>query len=312
MSTSIFTSPALRRAAFAAAAAMPIATMGPTRSYAAADTSSKPAAAYAPPAKIESLYAATEGNKFAGLNSPIAGARTQAELPRGQHSFQLHSLATPNGQKVGIMLEELEIEYDAHVVDIMKGEQFSSGFVAINPNSKIPAAVDFDGPGGKEVHLSESASIVLYLAKKYNRLYPKDELQQIEAMNWVFWQMAAQGPMSGNLGHFMVYAPDSKGEARDYGIARYGMEVQRLLSVLELHLKERTYMVGEEYSVADIMLFPWFQQIRKGYIHKASGVSAASMLSVEQNYPHVIAWADRINERPAVQRGMRVCRPDSW
>lgn len=152
------------------------------------------------------------------------------------------------------------------VINIMAGDQFSSGFVSVTPNSKIPAAVDYDGPGGQTVRLTESASIVLYLAKKHGRFFPADPLLQVEVMNWVFWQMAGQGPMSGNFGHFMVYAPADKKETRDYGIARYGMEVQRLCSVLDKHLKGREYMVGDEYSVADIMLFPWFQQLRTGIV----------------------------------------------
>lgn len=150
------------------------------------------------------------------------------------------------------------------VLNILDGAQFSSGFVEINPNSKVPAAVDYDGLDGNTVHLSESASIVLYLAKKHNCFLPVDFLLQVEVMNWVFWQMSGQGPMSGNFGHFMVYAPENKKETRDYGIARYGMEVQRLCSVLDRHLDGKEYMVGGSYSVADIMIFPWFHQMRTG------------------------------------------------
>mmetsp|Transcript_16276 Transcript_16276/g.17014 ORF Transcript_16276/g.17014 Transcript_16276/m.17014 type:complete len:292 (-) Transcript_16276:31-906(-) len=260
-----------------------------------------------PPSKVEELFASTAGNKWANINRPTAGSREEKEVPVGNASFQLYSLSTPNGQKPGILLEELGIEYDAHKIGL-DGAQFTSGFVAINPNSKIPAAVDKDGPNGQTVNLFESASILLYLAEKYQRFLPSNPALKPEVINWLFWQMSGQGPNCGNFGHFFVYAPPDKKEARDYGVARYGMEVQRLCSVLENHLQTRTYMVGEEYTIADIAIFPWFQQLRTGY-HHSSGVTAATFLSIEENYPHVIQWANRILERPAVKRGMTVC---SW
>jgi len=160
----------------------------------------------------------------------------------------------------------------------------------------------------KPIHLFESASIVWYFAEKYNRFLPADFRLRAEIRNWVFWQMAGQGPMCGNFGHFFVYAPGNAHDARNYGVARYGMEVQRLCSVLDLHLANRTYMVGEEYTIADIICFPWFHQLRKGYIHK-SGISAAKFLSIEEKYPNAIAWANRIAAREAVVRGLTVC---SW
>lgn len=259
-----------------------------------------------PPLKIEELFAQTSGNQFAAINAPTAGAREQKDLPTGNASIQLYSLATPNGAKAGIMLEELGIDYDAFVINIAKGEQFTSGFVGVNPNSKIPCMVDRDGPGGKEIKLFESGSIVLYLAEKYNRFIPTDPFLRVECFNWMFWQMGGQGPMTGNMGHFLVYAPADKGEARDYGVARYGMDVMRLCDVLERHLATgRTYLVGEEYSVADIMCFPWYNQLRTGYKH-ASGVAAADFLTIER-YVHCNQWADRIAARPAVQRGLTVC-----
>eukprot|EP01123_Difflugia_compressa_P010130 TRINITY_DN361_c0_g1_i1.p1 TRINITY_DN361_c0_g1~~TRINITY_DN361_c0_g1_i1.p1 ORF type:complete len:312 (+),score=57.52 TRINITY_DN361_c0_g1_i1:86-937(+) len=265
---------------------------------------------WAPPESIQVLYKATANNKFSSINSPTAGARTEKPLPSGNAPFQLYSLATPNGHKPAILLEELGLDYDAHIVDIMKGDQFTSGFVEINPNSKIPAALDKAGgaDGKTPIRLFESASILLYLAEKYHRFLPAQPEKKVEVINWLFWQIGGQGPQTGNFGHFMVYAPDDKKEARDYGVGRYGMEVQRLCSVLDLHLKDRTYMVGEEYTIADIAIFPWVHQLRVGYIHK-SGVSAKQFLEVDK-YTHLNAWADRILERPAVKRGLTVCSRD--
>lgn len=192
------------------------------------------------------------------------------------------------------------------VINIGTGEQFTSGFVSVNPNSKIPAMLDKEGPDGQPINLFESGSIVLYLSEKCGgRFMPKDPRLKAEVMNWVFWQMGGQGPFTGQFGHFMVYAPADKCETRDYGVARYGMEVQRLCSVLDQHLASREYMVGNEYSVADIMIFPWFNQLQIGYKH-TSGVAAADFLSVDK-YTNVVAWAKRVSERPAVQRGLQVC-----
>lgn len=271
---------------------------------------------WAPPPRIEELYASTDGNKFTGINLPTAGARSEQAAERGSAPFQVYSLATPNGQKLGIMLEELcdahvGFEYDAHVISL-GGSQFTSGFVQVNPNSKIPAAVDH-APGHfsddtSPMYLFESAAIMMYLAEKFNRFIPKDPRGRAECIQWLFWQMAGQGPMTGNFGHFMVYAPDEKKEARDYGVARYGMEVQRLCSVLDNHLKDREFMAGGEYSIADMACLPWFQMIRgaKGYRHP-SGVGARDFLSVAQ-YTHACAWADRLMARAAVVRGIAVCR----
>lgn len=192
------------------------------------------------------------------------------------------------------------------VCDISKGEQFTSGFVGVNPNSKIPCAVDRAGPGGSPISLFESASIVLYLADKHKQFMPEDFRMRTEVMNWVFWQMAGQGPMTGNFGHFFVYAPKDKLETRDYGVARYGMEVQRLMSVLDKHLEGRTYMVGEQYTIADIVCFPWAHQVLVGYIH-GSGRTAAEFLTASQ-YKNVVAWVERLKLRPAVQRGLTVCK----
>ena len=261
--------------------------------------------AWAPPATIEELFEKAAGNKWSTINKPTAGAQTEKELPVGDAALQLYSLATPNGIKVAILLEELGVDYDAHVINIGAGDQFGSGFVAVNPNSKIPALVDKKGPGDKPIHLFESGSIALYLCEKYGKFLPADPALRYQVINWLFWQMAGQGPMTGNFGHFFVYAPADQLEARDYGVARYGMEVQRLTDVLDKHLEGRTYMVGEEYSLADILVFPWFHQLRTGYKH-ASGASASSFLGSDR-YKNANAWADRILQRPAVQRGITAC-----
>jgi len=259
-----------------------------------------------PPPKVENLFQSTSGNAFSGLNSPKSGHRTDQALVVGSAPVQLYSTLTPNSVKVCILLEELGVNYDANLISISKGDQFSSGFVEVNPNSKIPALVDKEGPGGKPITIFESASIMIYLAEKCNKFWFTDTRLKTEAMSWLFWQMSAQGPMTGNFGHFMVYAPDGKLEARDYGVARYGMEVQRLCSVLDNHLKDRQYMVNNEYSIVDMAIFPWFYQTRTGYVHK-SGVSAKDFLSVDQ-YTNAIAWADRIAARPAVDRGRQVLK----
>ncbi len=193
---------------------------------------------WVPPPLLRDTLDATDGNMFVGLNSPTAGPRTPEPLPRGAAPFQLYSVATPNGQKIGIVLEELGVDYDAHYISLA-GQQFSQGFYDVNPNSKIPAAVDNSGSrnGLPEVRLFESGSIAMYLAEKHGRFIPRDPVRRAECLSWVFWQVGGQGPMVGNFGHFMVYAPPNANEARSYGVARYGMEVQRLCSVLDLHLQ---------------------------------------------------------------------------
>jgi GST-like protein len=261
-----------------------------------------------PPAKLDVLFEHLQNNVFAKTNSATSGARREQSLPVGNAKLQLYSLATPNGQKVSIMLEELGVDYDAHVINIGANalDQFTSGFVEINPNSKIPALVDLDGFDGEKTITFESAAVVYYLAEKFNKFYPASLKLRNEIRSWIFWQMAGQGPMSGNFGHFMVYAPPDQIEARNYGVARYGMETKRLCHVLDTHLKGKTYMVGEEYSIADIICFPWANQLTKGYVH-SNGVGANQFLSVEESYPNMIKWVNLIRERPAVQRGLVVC-----
>jgi len=264
---------------------------------------------WVPPPKIEDLYAAANGSQMSSINRPTAGPRQQKDLPVGKESLQLYSLATPNGKKVSILLEELGVPYDAHFISIMKGDQFDSGFVDVNPNSKIPALVDLDAEGGP-LKLFESGAICLYLAEKYGKFLPQNRRDLALANCWIQWQMAGQGPMTGNFGHFFVYAPANQIQARNYGVARYGMEVQRLCSVLDNHLSTHKYLVGEEYSVADIVVFPWFHQLLTGY-KNSSGIAAGDFLSVSQ-YKHANEWAARILERPAVQRGLLVCNnPDN-
>jgi len=281
---------------------------------------------WAPPAKVEDLFAKTAGHIYAAVNSPVAGARTQADLPAGSAPIQLYSLATPNGHKVSILLEELGVDYDAHgkplllmkyipsnsqhfplftVINILKGDQFTSGFVSVNPNSKIPALVDKEGPDGQPMNLFESASISLYLAEKYQRFLPTNPRHRAEMMNWIFWQMGGLGPFSGQFGHFFVYAPADKCETRDYGVSRYGMETQRLCSVLDQYLADKEYLVNNEYSLADITVFPWFYGLMSGFKH-SSGVAARDFLSIDQ-YKNAVAWAERIAARPAVKRGLTVC-----
>jgi len=287
-------------------------------------------AKWVPPQRIEELYASTAGNNFAAINAPTAGPRNETALESGPAPFQLYSLATPNGWKVGILLEELGIDYDAHVVNIGAGDQFSAGFVGAGPNSKIPSAIDHDGPGGKPLALMESGAIMLYLAEKYTEagFLPSDPRQRSECLQWVCWQIAGQGPMTGNFGHFMVYAPPDKCEARDYGVTRYGMEVQRLCDVLERHLAgygdfqgnagmrpegPREYLVGGRYSVADMACFPWAYMLRlKGY--DRPGQPRAQEFLGFAKHTHLNAWLDRIAAREQVQRGIRVCngKPKPW
>jgi GST-like protein len=254
-----------------------------------------------PPETIEKIFSALKGQ----TNSPKAGSQFEKKLSFGDHHLQLFSMATPNGQKVGILLEELGLTYDPHLINIMKGEQFSSGFCEINPNSKIPVLVDSNGPNQQKVNVFESNSILIYLAEREKRFIPQDLKLKVELFNWLFWQASGQGPFTGQYSHFLLHTKSSS-DVRDYGVARYGMEVQRMCSVLEKHLENRQYMVGDEYTIADIAIFPWFQFLRKDYL-KEFDVNAIDFLSINTNYPNLVKWADRIFERPAVQRGIKVC-----
>ena len=242
------------------------------------------------------------GGRFANINRPIAGPTHEKELPVGRHPLQLYSLATPNGVKVTIMLEELlalgrgGAEYDAWLIEIDKGEQFGSGFVAINPNSKIPALVDRSGP--KPIRVFESGAILLYLAERFEAFLPKEAAERAECLSWLFWQMGASPYVGGGFGHFYAYAPMKI----EYAIDRYAMETKRLLDVLNRRLAETEYLAGSAYTIADMAVLPWFGGIVKGWVYHA-----AEFLSA-QDYKNVLRWADLLLERPAVRRGRMVNR----
>ncbi len=241
------------------------------------------------------------GGRFASINRPIAGATHDKELPVGKHPLQLYSLATPNGQKVTIMLEELLAaghkcaEYDAWLIRI-DGNQFGSGFVAINPNSKIPAMMDRSGP--EPIRIFESGSILLYLAEKFGAFLPKDIKTRTECLNWLFWQMGSAPYLGGGFGHFYAYAPIKI----EYAIDRFAMEVKRQLDVLDRRLAESEYLGGSEYSIADIAVWPWYGGLVKGLLY-----GGGEFLSV-QDYKNVQRWTDQIAKRPAVKRGRIVNR----
>lgn len=243
------------------------------------------------------------GGQFASINRPIAGAMQDKPLPVGKHPLQLYSLATPNGIKVTILLEELldaghDAEYDAWLIEISKGDQFGSGFVEANPNSKIPALMDHGATPPQRVF--ESASIMLYLAEKFGGAFiPKDPAQRTEMFSWLFWQMGSAPFLGGGFGHFYAYAPIKI----EYAINRYAMEVKRQLDVLDRHLAEHEWMAGE-YSLADMAIYAWYGNLVLGRAY-----SAAEFLDVA-SYKHVLAWAERIDARPAVIRGRKVNK--SW
>ncbi len=242
------------------------------------------------------------GGRFASINRPIAGPTHDKALPVGKHPLQLYSLATPNGVKVTIMLEELlalghsGAEYDAWLINIGEGDQFSSGFVEINPNSKIPAMVDYSTETPTRVF--ESGSMLVYLAEKFGAFLPADHHKRTETLNWLFWQMGSAPFLGGGFGHFYAYAP----EYWQYPIDRYAMEVKRQLHVLDRNLAERQFVAGDEYSIADMGIFPWYGALVKGWLYKAG-----DFLAVHE-YTNVIRWADMLLEREAVQRGRMVNR----
>ncbi|NWB26549.1 glutathione-dependent disulfide-bond oxidoreductase [Pseudomonas gingeri] len=242
------------------------------------------------------------GGKFASINRPIAGATHDKELPVGRHPLQLYSLATPNGQKVTILLEELlalghqGAEYDAWLIRIGEGEQFGSGFVDVNPNSKIPALMDHSGP--KPIRIFESGAILQYLAEKFGAFLPTEPAARAECLSWLFWQMGSAPYLGGGFGHFYAYAPTKI----EYAIDRFAMETKRQLDVLDKQLAVSEYIAGDEYSIADMAIWPWYGGLAKGRLYEA-----AEFLSV-QDYRHVQRWADAIDARPAVQRGRMVNR----
>ena len=261
----------------------------------------KKAEKYIPPKKW--VWDKENGGKFANINRPISGSTHIKDLPVGEHPFQLYSQGTPNGVKVTIMLEELlnlgiqEAEYDAWLIRIGDGNQFGSGFVEINPNSKIPSLLDKseDNP----VRIFESGSILLYLADKFNRFIPPKFEDRTECLNWLFWQMASAPYLGGGFGHFYAYAP----EKYEYPINRYAMEVKRQLDVLDKNLSSRKYLCGDEYNISDIAVQAWYGNVVLGNAYEA-----AEFLDVT-SYKHVIRWAKEIQERPAYKRGSKVNRP---
>ncbi|NKJ94408.1 glutathione-dependent disulfide-bond oxidoreductase [Rhizobium leguminosarum bv. viciae] len=242
------------------------------------------------------------GGQFASINRPISGPTHDKELPVGRHPLQLYSLGTPNGQKVTIMLEELlalgheGAEYDAWLIKIGDGDQFGSGFVAVNPNSKIPALMDRSGP--KPIRVFESGAILTYLAEKFDAFLPTEPAARAECLSWLFWQMGSAPYLGGGFGHFYAYAPTKI----EYAIDRFAMEVKRQLDVLDRRLAESEYLAGSDYTIADIAVWPWYGGLVKGWTY-----GAAEFLQVE-DYTNVLRWADSIHSRPAVQRGRMVNR----
>jgi len=255
---------------------------------------------YVPPAVW--TWKAGNGGRFANINRPIAGPTHVKELPVGRHPLQLYSLGTPNGQKVTILLEELlalghaGAEYDAWLVKINEGEQFGSGFVGVNPNSKIPALLDRSGP--EPVRVFESGAILLYLAEKFGAFLPAPGGARAECFSWLFWQMGSAPYLGGGFGHFYAYAPVKI----EYAIDRFAMEVKRQLDVLDRQLAENEYIAGSAYTIADMAIWPWYGGLVKGLLY-----GGAEFLAV-QEYKHVQRWAGLIGDRPAVRRGRRVNR----
>ena len=257
---------------------------------------------YTPPKVWTWDKGSANGGRFANINRPIAGSTHDKDLPVGRHPLQLYSLATPNGVKVTVMLEELlalghrGAEYDAWLIRIGNGDQFSSGFVAVNPNSKIPALMDRSGP--KPIRVFESGAILVYLAEKFGAFLPTDPAARAECLSWLFWQMGSAPYLGGGFGHFYAYAPFKI----EYAIDRFAMETKRQLDVLDRRLAESEFLAGDDYTIADIAVWPWYGGLVKGWLYEA-----AEFLSVHE-YKNVQRWADAIGNRPAVQRGRMVNR----
>lgn len=257
---------------------------------------------YTPPAVWK--YEDQSSGRFTGVNRPTAGARSERELPVGEHPLQLYSVGTPNGVKVTILLEELlelginEAEYDAWIINIMEGDQFTSGFVGINPNSKIPALVDRSGP--EPFRVFESGAILVHLAEKFGKFLPTDPAARAEVMSWVFWQVGAGPFIGGGFGHFYAYAP----EKIQYAIDRYSMETKRIFDVADRRLAETRFLAGDDYSIADMANFPWLAPFVFGGIYN----DAKTFLSIDE-YENVGRWVKEIAARPAVRRGRIVNKP---
>ncbi len=259
-----------------------------------------PSSSYTPPRVW--TWNTQSGGRFAHINRPIAGATHDKPLPVGRHPLQLYSLGTPNGVKVTVMLEELlalghqGAEYDAWLIRIMDGDQFGTGFVAVNPNSKIPALLDRSGP--MPVRVFESGAILLYLAEKFGALLPAGGAERAACLSWLFWQMGSAPILGGGFGHFYAYAP-----ARiEYAIDRFAMEVKRQMDVLDRHLADHAYLAGDDYTIADIAVWPWYGALAKGQLYEAG-----DFLQVQQ-YTNVLRWTEQIAQRPAARRGRMVNR----
>lgn len=256
---------------------------------------------YTPP-KVWQWDTDSEGGRFANINRPVAGSTHDKDLPVGKHPLQLYSMGTPNGVKVTILLEELlalgksQAEYDAWLINIMEGEQFSSGFVAANPNSKIPVLMDHSGTS--PVRVFESGAIMLYLAEKFAAFVPNEPAAKAECLSWLFWQMGSAPYLGGGFGHFYAYAP----EKWEYPINRFTMEVKRQLDVLDQNLAERRYLCGDDYTIADMANYAWYGALAMGKLYEAG-----EFLDV-QSYKNVLRWAEDIKQRPAVVRGTKVNR----
>ena len=256
---------------------------------------------YTPPAIWQ--WNKENGGKFASINRPVSGPTHEKELPVGKHPLQLYSLATPNGVKVTVMLEELlatghsGAEYDAWLINIQEGAQFGSGFVSVNPNSKIPALLD-RSDAAHPVRVFESGAILLYLAEKFGAFVPASGAARAECLSWLFWQMGSGPFLGGGFGHFYAYAP----EKFEYPIDRFAMEVKRQMDVLNKRLAEHEFIAGRSYTIADMAIWPWYGALAKGQLYEAG-----EFLQVHE-YTHVLRWADQIAQRPAVQRGRKVNR----
>jgi GSH-dependent disulfide-bond oxidoreductase len=254
---------------------------------------------YSPPAVW--TWNKPSGGTFAAINRPTAGAREEKALQRGKHPLQLYSLATPNGMKVSILLEELlaaghtGAEYDAWLIDIGKGDQFGSGFVGVNPNSKIPALMDYSAK--TPIRIFESGAILLYLAEKFGAFLPKDPASRTECLNWLFWQMGSAPFLGGGFGHFYVYAPMKI----EYAIDRYAMEVKRQMDVLDRHLADNRFMAGDDYTIADMAIWPWYGRLVLGKAYNDAGTFLEA-----HSYTHLNRWTQEIDGRKAVQRGRMV------
>ena len=257
---------------------------------------------YVPP-KVWTWDKGDDGNRFANINRPISGATHEKELPVGKHDLQLYSLGTPNGVKVTVMLEELieagfeSAEYDAWLINIMEGDQFGSGFVSANPNSKIPALMDHSEKG-KPQRVFESGSILFYLAEKFGVFLPTDPQRRTETMSWLMWQMGSAPYLGGGFGHFYAYAPMKI----EYAINRFTMEVKREMDVLNKQLASNEFIVGDELTIADFAIYPWYGGMARGLLYNAK-----DFLDVE-SYTHVVRWAEQLSSRPGVKRGQLVNR----